>query len=421
MRFSKLVVGGAALVGLGSLPSALAWGAAGHEIVATIAQIHLHPSVLPLLCSILYPDSLSDTCFLAPASTWADRFKYRMRWSAPLHYVGAVGDHPSDTCVFPGDKGWAGRDGGNVLSAIRNVTTILEDFVQDAVAAQGRLRWSADVDRAEEALKFLIHFVGDMHQPLHLTGRDRGGNGDKVSWDGRVTNLHSLWDGLLIAKALRGIPRSSNYSLPLPVPAVEAALRGAIYDPFIRKLMWEGVGVGNAHKGRWEDDVEGWLDCPDSSKSQSTGWLAQLGQAVLDIFPLRQPAQDTDDDTLCPYAWAVPIHKLNCDLVWPKEMDEPPYGHAAYDDFDHDHDEFECRGTSCGDEEMRELLWGDFEAEGRPRRNDYLELDTPEYAGRIEKEWLVEHLLALGGIRLAGVLNGIFAPLIEDSAVPAKF
>ncbi|TFY60461.1 hypothetical protein EVG20_g7406 [Dentipellis fragilis] len=381
----------------------------GHEIVATIAQIHLHPSVLPLLCSILYPDSFSDTCYLAPASTWADRLKYRMRWSAPLHYVGAVGDHPSDTCIFPGDKGWAGHDGGNVLSAIRNVTTILEDFVQDTAAAQAsasaRLRWSANVDKAEEALKFLIHFVGDMHQPLHLTGRDRGGNGDKVSWDGRVTNLHSLWDGLLIAKALRGIPHSSNYSRPLPVPAVEAALRGAIYDPYIRKLMWEGVGVGNALKARWEDDVEGWLDCPDSSKSRSAGWLAQLGQAVLDVFPLRQPAQETDDDTLCPYAWAVPIHKLNCDLVWPKELDEPPYGHAAYEEYDHDHDEFECRGSRVATRRCANCFG----------------LDTPEYAGRIEKEWVVEHLLALGGIRLAGVLNGIFAPLIEDGAVPAKY
>lgn len=57
-----------------------------------------------------------------------------------------------------------------------------------------------------------------------------------------LLDLHSLWDGLLIAKALRSIP--SNYTRPLPVPGIEANLRDTIYDPFIRKIMWEGLGVG---------------------------------------------------------------------------------------------------------------------------------------------------------------------------------
>ena len=59
-----------------------------------------------------------------------------------------------------------------MLSAIRNTTGWLE----------------AEYDGAEEALKFLIHFVGDLHQPLHLTGRDKGGNGAKVRFDGRITS-----------------------------------------------------------------------------------------------------------------------------------------------------------------------------------------------------------------------------------------
>lgn len=46
------------------------------------------------------------------------------------------------------------------------------------------------VEAAQEALKFLIHFVGDMHQPLHLSGRDKGGNGAKVHWDNRVTSKY---------------------------------------------------------------------------------------------------------------------------------------------------------------------------------------------------------------------------------------
>jgi S1/P1 Nuclease len=105
-----------------------------------------------------------------------------MRWSAPLHYIGALGDHPSDTCLFPGTRGWAGKKGNNVLGAIRNVTGIL---LEDSSSGDGS---GEGDDRDNEALKFLIHFMGDMHMPLHLTGRDRGGNSIKVRFDGRLTS-----------------------------------------------------------------------------------------------------------------------------------------------------------------------------------------------------------------------------------------
>lgn len=103
-----------------------------------------------------------------------------MRWSAQLHYVGGKGDHPPQQCLFPGLNGWSGREGINVLGGIRNTTGLLEEWVQ-AGGPEGD-------PIAEEALKFLIHFLGDLHMPLHLTGRDRGGNSDKVRWDGRITS-----------------------------------------------------------------------------------------------------------------------------------------------------------------------------------------------------------------------------------------
>lgn len=182
----------------------------GHEIVATIAQIHLHPSVLPSLCSILnYTDTdpSAPLCHLAPVATWADRMRYKMRWSAALHYIGAVGDHPSDTCLFPGDRGWAGKSGVNVLGAVRNVTGILEDWVGDL----------EDDDRANEALKFLVHFVGDMHMPLHLTGRDRGGNGNKVSFDGRVTSKFFLPNAGIENLYTFNLTHQFPYRPPLPL------------------------------------------------------------------------------------------------------------------------------------------------------------------------------------------------------------
>jgi hypothetical protein len=173
-------------------PLALTRTVVGHEIVATIAQIHLHPSVFPTLCSVLNyssPNPDEPQCHLAPVATWADKFKYQMRWSASLHYINALDDHPPQSCTFPGARGWAGRQGGNVLSAIRNVTNILE---QQAVPSDIGAGGHPDV-LANEALKFLVHFLGDMHMPLHLAGRDRGGNSQKVRFGGRITSKHCLY------------------------------------------------------------------------------------------------------------------------------------------------------------------------------------------------------------------------------------
>ncbi|KAF5380203.1 hypothetical protein D9615_006179 [Tricholomella constricta] len=345
-----------------SLPGVLGWGAAGHEIVATIAQIHLHPSVYPALCDILNytsPDPRAPPCRLAPIAAWADRLRYKMRWSSPLHYVGAVDDYPSQTCEFPGSGGWAGERRRNVLGAVRNVTDILEDYADGG--------GSVGYATANEAAKFLVHFMGDLHMPLHLTGRDRGGNDDKVRFGGRITNLHALWDGLLIAKAIRETP--SNYSVPLASPQIEWVLRGAIYDSYVRRIMWEGV------LDQWKDEIPSWVACPAPARAYGGGGL---WQTVMRVFG-RDVAGETDDEVLCPYHWAAPIHALNCEIVWPKALDEPPY-----------------KNTS---------RIGEY----APRGGPYLELDTPEYAGVIKERLIVEKLLAQAGIRLAAVLNWLFA------------
>lgn len=84
-----------------------------------------------------------------------------MRWSAPLHYVGGKGDYPPNTCVFPGDQGWAGAKDINVLAGIRNVTGLLVGYTE----SEGR---DVSIDQAQEALKFLVHFVGDLHMPVRF-------------------------------------------------------------------------------------------------------------------------------------------------------------------------------------------------------------------------------------------------------------
>ena len=137
------------LLALPALPSALAWGAAGHEIVATIAQVHLRPDVRDKLCGILPPQA---NCHLAPIAAWADQVRMRYRGTGPMHYINGASlhcsrgvhegrrstvqdhselmivgkdDHPADTCLF-GEHGWVDED-VNVLTAIMNMTAQVMD------------------------------------------------------------------------------------------------------------------------------------------------------------------------------------------------------------------------------------------------------------------------------------------------------
>lgn len=394
----------------------------GHEIVATIAQIHLHPTTLPKLCSILNftsnPNPNEPACNIATIATWADRVRYlpQYRWTASLHYVNGKDDYPSQTCAFPGSGGWKGGRGKNLLAGIRNVTGILQtsDGEEEEIGSP-----------VNEALKFLVHFMGDLHMPLHLAGRERGGNGIHVLFDGRHTSecpliypssspllsnshidLHSLWDGLLIAQGIRNLP--ANYSRPLPFPEIETHLRGTIYDSYIRKVMWVGI------MGQWKDDIDSWISCPppppppSSSSSSSFGGILQT---ILSLFS-RNVADETDDDMVCPYAWAKPINELNCDFIFPKALDKPPYNRA--------HSSFEATaGIQPVHPAYMPHRYDSIETSTKGATEPYLELDTPEYAGKIRKDLVVEKLLAQAGIRLAGVLNWLFADLEDEEAKDA--
>ena len=223
-------------------------------------------------------------------------------------------------------------------------------------------------------------------------------------------DLHSVWDSRLLAKALRTIPK--NYTKPLPSERIEGALRGTIYDPFIRKIMHEGI------LDRFNDDIDDWLACPSSDSDSSSSLAVHSSRP----YPPAEKAQQlplvssssnsfkaglktppaglppTDDNIICPYAWAAPLHQLNCDLIWPPAIDELYSVLVAEDEGEHEH-EHEHEHED-GEEELLS--------------NAYLELDTPEYAGRVQKEFVLERLLAMGGIRLAAILNYLFA---EESSM----
>ncbi|MCH7813784.1 MAG: S1/P1 nuclease [Planctomycetes bacterium] len=157
------------------------WGRDGHKITGTIATHYLTPEAKVGVTALLGDQSLAEV------STWADEIRSNpaYRWASPLHYSN----------VKPGEAEFdLSRDcpeRGCVVSAIIKYAKVLR---------------SKDASHAEkaEALKFLVHFVGDIHQPLHVShAKDKGGNDIKVEFFHDRTNLHRLWDSGLIRRPNR--------------------------------------------------------------------------------------------------------------------------------------------------------------------------------------------------------------------------
>jgi len=182
-----LVVLGLALAGL--FPCAIhlsAWGAEGHHIVARLAWGLMTPAARDEATTIL---GGGEDTFIA-ASTWADE----VRSSRPETYNWHFIDIPVGEAHFD-----AGRDckpterGDCVIAEIARARAELTDPSRSAALKA-------------ESLKFLIHFVGDLHQPLHaVDDHDRGGNDVRVAAlggeSGRATNLHAVWDTGLISES----------------------------------------------------------------------------------------------------------------------------------------------------------------------------------------------------------------------------
>ena len=182
--------------------TALAWGGEGHRVVALIAAQDLSPAAKSQITALL--DSTDATSGMETYSTWADEIRPQRRDTAPWHYVD----------IEIGSAGYvASRDCPNndcVVGQVERDISILKD------------RTLAKPVRAE-ALRFLIHFVGDMHQPLHCSdNHDRGGNQVRVVLNGRTTNLHAVWDTPVV-EALGGDPETVAADLHSRITPAERA------------------------------------------------------------------------------------------------------------------------------------------------------------------------------------------------------
>ncbi len=156
---------------------AYGWGPEGHDLVARIAEAQLTPAVRAEVDAILGPGVT-----MASVSSWPDNIRRQRPETAAWHYIDIpidrahrdmARDCPKDNCVIP---------------KIEEFEAVLRDPAASPTARR-------------EALMFVIHFVGDLHQPLHSSDhKDKGGNDVRVEFNGRATNLHSLWDSGLLGR-----------------------------------------------------------------------------------------------------------------------------------------------------------------------------------------------------------------------------
>ena len=150
---------------------AFAWGAQGHEIVATMALRELTPAVRGQVAHLLGGEAM-----MIHDANWADEVRDQRRDTGAWHYVNIPLNAPGY------DQRRDCPRGDCVVSLIENDLLVLND------------RRAGDRARAE-ALRFLIHFVADVHQPLHAADDgDRGGNDVNVSMGHERASLHKVWD-----------------------------------------------------------------------------------------------------------------------------------------------------------------------------------------------------------------------------------
>lgn len=153
--------------------AAQAWGKLGHRVVAEIGQRHLSPEAMAQVTAILGVEDFAeianfpDFSLSSPDPFWRGE-------SAVWHYVTVPDDETYRTSEVP--------EGGDAITALAKYKTILKD--PQASAADKK-----------QALIFIVHLIGDIHQPMHAgNGTDRGGNKVEMVFFDELMNRHKVWD-----------------------------------------------------------------------------------------------------------------------------------------------------------------------------------------------------------------------------------
>ena len=198
----------------------ISWGATGHRTIGRIAENHLTPEAKAAVRDLLGNETLAD------ASTWADEVRPtpEYRQTAPWHYINL----PLGLSYEDFQAKVKGMTDPNVYSALLNCESDL--------ASSTTTR-----DQKIVALKFIVHFVGDLHQPMHVSrSEDKGGNTIQLNYEGQGTNLHALWDSKLIEhQGLNDQQLAEKYDHISP-----AKIKEWQGDPLI-KWIWESYQISS--------------------------------------------------------------------------------------------------------------------------------------------------------------------------------
>ncbi|MBT3711091.1 MAG: hypothetical protein HOG19_16735 [Gammaproteobacteria bacterium] len=195
-----LILLSAVLLILSPVDKASAWGADGHRLICAMAEAKLTPEAKSMLFETLrlgkFLDNNADEDF-PEACLWPDKARHTThKGSYEEHFINVPKSEDSVDLA---------RD----CAALNCVATAIQrNLVYLSRDAQGK----REKARKAAALRFLAHFVGDLHQPLHVgNGEDWGGNKIKVNWYGKKANLHGIWDYEILKKAGITYPDSLEY------------------------------------------------------------------------------------------------------------------------------------------------------------------------------------------------------------------
>ncbi|WP_053404942.1 S1/P1 nuclease [Persicobacter sp. CCB-QB2] len=150
------------------------WGANGHRAVGEIAEQHLSSKARKAILALMGDENL------AMASTWADEVKSDHAYDScnVYHYVNMKGDETYERSTKNPE--------GDAVMALELMSSILKDP-------------NATIEKKREAFRYIVHIVGDLHQPMHVGhAEDLGGNIVKVKWFRKDSNLHRVWDSDII-------------------------------------------------------------------------------------------------------------------------------------------------------------------------------------------------------------------------------
>ncbi len=198
----------------------LSWGATGHRTIGKIAENHLSQRSKAAVEDLLGSETLAE------ASTWPDEIRNQPEYqhTGSWHYLNLP----------------LGLSYDEFGQRVKGMT---EETVYSALLKQEQLLGSTNTSKKEktEALKYIIHFVGDLHQPMHISrAEDKGGNTIQLNFEGTGTNLHSLWDTKLVERqglSYEQLAEKYDHVPPLLVKEWQT-------DPLI-KWLWESYEISS--------------------------------------------------------------------------------------------------------------------------------------------------------------------------------